>query len=198
MVNWYKSIDKARYLYPEYLVPSHTRPLKGKDSIFAILTDYRDAIQFVHDQSIRAMNMGLTPDEAVEQIRLPSYLESSPYLQEYYGKVEWSVRSVYTGELGWYNGNSTDLHPLTKKKQKNLLLGFATEAQILEEAQKYLENKKFRESLYLSDILLQSNSENKKAKALHVDTLIALGSSDKNAYSRHYYLTKPRRYLEIS
>jgi len=111
LVNWYKSIDKARYLYPEYLVPSHTRPLKGKDSIF---------------------------------------------------------------------------------------LGFATEAQILEEAQKYFENKKFRESLYLSDILLQSNSENKKAKALHVDTLIALGSSDKNAYSRHYYLTKPRRYLEIS
>ncbi len=192
LVNWYKSIDKARYLYPEYLVPSHTRPLKGKDSIFAILTDYRDAIQFVHDQSIRAMNMGLTPDEAVEKIKLPSHLKSSPYLQEYYGKVEWSVRSVYTGELGWYSGNSTDLEPLTKKEQKNLLFGFATESQILEEALKYFENKKYRESLYLSDILLQNDSENKKAKALRVDILIALGSSDKNANSRHYYLTEAK------
>lgn len=191
-VYWYKSIDKARYLYPEYLVPSHTRPLQGRENIYTILTDYRDAIQFVHDQSIRAMNMGLTPGEAAEIIKLPSHLAISPYLQEYYGKVEWSVRSVYTGELGWYSGNSSDLHPLSTTEQRNIFLDLASESQILDLAQKYFDNKKYKESLYLSEILLQKESGSTKAKSLRVDTLLAMGSSEKNANSRHYYLTEAK------
>ena len=66
---WVESLDKMRALRPEHLVPSHTMPISGADKIYEILTDYRDAIQYVHDQTIRGMNRGLTPDELVETIR---------------------------------------------------------------------------------------------------------------------------------
>ncbi len=39
--------------------------------------NYRDAVQYVHDQTIRHMNKGLTPDELVHGVRLP------PHLAEY-------------------------------------------------------------------------------------------------------------------
>ncbi|MCW9033735.1 MAG: alkyl/aryl-sulfatase [Rhodospirillales bacterium] len=71
VLEWAKSLDMMRELEPEFLVPSHTRPLVGKEKILGILTDYRDAIQFVHDQTVRGINMDLGPDEIVERVKLP-------------------------------------------------------------------------------------------------------------------------------
>ena len=53
LMQWVYSIDKIRRLKPEYLVPSHTRHVVGKEKIYTLLTEYRDAIQMVHDQTVR-------------------------------------------------------------------------------------------------------------------------------------------------
>src|SRR3546814_11027429 len=60
---WADSIDKLRALHADVLVPSHTRPLSGAADIEPALTDYRDAIRYVYDQTIRQINQGRTPDE---------------------------------------------------------------------------------------------------------------------------------------
>ena len=46
---WVDSLDHMRSFEPEYLFPSHTKPIEGDDATKA-LTIYRDAIQFIHDQ----------------------------------------------------------------------------------------------------------------------------------------------------
>jgi alkyl sulfatase BDS1-like metallo-beta-lactamase superfamily hydrolase len=96
-LKWSRSIDKMRALEPDHLAPSHTRPVSGAHEVSEILTAYRDGIQYVHDQTIRGINRGLTPDQLVEAVELPPHLKNHPYLQELYGSVEWSVRSIYTG-----------------------------------------------------------------------------------------------------
>ena len=53
-----KAVDLMRRLKPETLIPQHTRPLEGSEEIMETLTAYRDAIQFVHDQTVRYMNKG--------------------------------------------------------------------------------------------------------------------------------------------
>ena len=53
LMQWVYSIDKIRRLKPEFLVPSHTRHVVGKDKVYTLLTEYRDAIQIVHDQTVR-------------------------------------------------------------------------------------------------------------------------------------------------
>jgi alkyl sulfatase BDS1-like metallo-beta-lactamase superfamily hydrolase len=50
---WVKSLDAMRRLEPEFLVPSHTQPLAGKDLIAKQLTDYRDGIQWVYTATVR-------------------------------------------------------------------------------------------------------------------------------------------------
>ena len=114
---WAKSLDKMRKLKPAYLVPSHTRPLQGEEFISQTLMDYRDAIQFVHDQTVYWMNRGLTPNEIVEKVKLPRHLKDSPFLQEFYGQVDWSVRSVFNGYLGWFDGNPSTLNPLPPQQK---------------------------------------------------------------------------------
>ena len=112
LVGWVNSIDLMRYLEPEYLVPSHTRPIVGKENINTLLTTYRDAIQFVHDQTVRLMNLGLDPNEIAERLVLPKHLGDSPYLKEFYGTPEWSSKNVFSGYLGWFDGNPSNLKPL--------------------------------------------------------------------------------------
>jgi len=77
-VPWFTSIDLMREYHAEYLVPTHGRPIVGNDNIENMLTAYRDAIQYVHDQTIRYMNRGYTPDQLVEVVALPPHLAEHP------------------------------------------------------------------------------------------------------------------------
>ena len=189
--HWYQSLDKMRDLNPQYLVPCHTRPIIGAQKIQEILTNYRDAIQYVHDQSIRGMNAGLTPDELAEYIKLPPHLAEAPYLQPFYGKVSWSVRSMFTGNLGWFDGDSADLEPLTRKEQAKLMARLAGgEKELLRHAGELLKEKDYQAALQLTGHLIQLNPENQEAKDVRIKALTALGEKEQNPNARNYYLSE--------
>ena len=188
---WYRSIDKMRDLNPEILIPSHGRPIVGSEKIQKILTNYRDAIQFVHDQSIRGMNMGLTPDELVEFVVLPPHLKSLPYLQEFYGKSSWSARAMFSGNLGWFDGDSASLQPLTRFKQAEMMARLAGgEDELMKHAKEALENGEFQAALQLTGHLIHLKPDNQQAKDIRVKALTALGEREVNPNARHYYLTE--------
>ncbi len=190
-LDWVSSLDHMRKLQPKQLVPSHTLPVKGKDTVLAVLTDYRDAIQYVHDQTVRGMNMGLMPGDLAEQIHLPAHLAKSPYLQEFYGKVHWCVKNIFNGYLGYFNGNPSQLLPLSpnKKAFKLAQLVGGSEA-LLKSAQKAIEDKEFQWALELSDYLERLEDIDKSSvKAIRVKALEHLGSHQSNPNARHYFLT---------
>jgi alkyl sulfatase BDS1-like metallo-beta-lactamase superfamily hydrolase len=188
---WYQSLDKMRDLKAEILVPCHTRPIVGADRIREVLTNYRDAIQYVHDQSIRGINAGLTPDELAEQIQLPPHLAEAPYLQPFYGKVSWSVRSMFVGNLGWFDGDAATLQPLSRKEQARLMVRVAGgEKELMRHAKGFLGEKNFHAALELTGHLMQLNPENAEAKNIRIKALSALGEKEQNPNARHYYLTE--------
>lgn len=189
--NWYKSLDIVRELGPEFLVPSHGRPLSGKKFIYETVTDYRDAIQFVHDQSLRGINAGLHPDDLVEYVKLPEHLAKSPYLQEIYGKVSWSVRSSFNGNLGWFSGDSGDLHPLPKDKAADLIqrLVGGKEA-LLKFTRDSFAQGRHQETLQLTGYLLRLDPNSEEARRLRIASLEILGKKEANANAKHYYLTE--------
>mgnify|MGYP001232950177 FL=1 len=190
LAGWVNSIDMMRYLQPEFLIPSHTRPLAGKDNINKILTTYRDGIQFVHDQTVRLMNLGLGPDDIAEILVLPKHLRDSPFLKEFYGSPGWSAKNVFSGYLGWFNGNPSSLKPLLQMVEAENFIKLAGNWDslftIAEEA--YL-NGEFQWSLQLTDYLLKSKPGETKARLLRQSSLIALGNKESNPNSRYYYLS---------
>lgn len=189
--NWYRSIDIIRDLRPEFLIPCHGRPIVGAEEIYRIATDYRDAIQFVHDQSLRGMNQGMTADDLAEQVKLPEHLAGSPYLQEFYGKVSWSARAMFFGNLGWFSGDSADLQPQSRKNQARMMAEIAGgEDKLLDHLRRYFEKGDFQTALQLSGYLLRLNADNQEAREIRVKALTALGEQEANAPARLYYLTE--------
>jgi alkyl sulfatase BDS1-like metallo-beta-lactamase superfamily hydrolase len=191
VIDWVKSLDKMRVLGAEYLVPHHTRPVAGASEIYETLTNYRDAIQFVHDQTIRLMNKGLSPAEIVDRVKLPSHLARQPYLHEYYGTVPWSVRAVFDGYLGWFGGNATDLFPLPPNERAKRFVNLAgNEQKLMEHAKKAVADKDYQWALELCDQLLQINPDSEIIRKLKAEALRSLGSQQIAATARNYYLTQ--------
>ena len=190
LAGWVNSIDMMRYLQPEFLIPSHTRPLVGQDNINEILTTYRDGIQFVHDQTVRLMNLGLGPDDIAETLVLPKHLGDSPFLKEFYGSPEWSAKNVFSGYLGWFNGNPSSLKPLPQiEEAENFIKLAGGWDSLLATAEGSYSNGEFQWSLQLTDYLLKSKPDDTQAKLLRQSSLVALGNKESNPNSRYYYLS---------
>lgn len=84
---WIASLERMMALNVSYLVQGHMRPVLGKDAVREALTVYRDGIKTILDQTLEGIKKGGTPDELVQEVKLPPELARSPYLQEYYGSV---------------------------------------------------------------------------------------------------------------
>ncbi len=190
---WAHSIDRMRDLEPAYLAPSHTRPISGAEQVAEVLTAYRDAIQFVHDQTVRSMNRGLTPDELVEVVRLPPHLRDHPYLQEVYGTVAWSVRSVFAGYLGWFDGDAATLSPEPPEVRANAYVELAGgEQPMLAAIGRALAEERFAWAAELADHLRRARPGLAAARATEAQALRALGRRSVSPNGRNYYLTQAR------
>ena len=188
---WVYSIDKMRALRPVHLVPSHTRSISGQELVSETLTAYRDAIQFVHDQTIRGINRGLTPDELAEVVKLPPHLAEHPYLQEYYGKVEWSVRGIFNGYLGWFDGDAAGLEPAAPDERAAGMASLAGGAERLRRAaREAVEDGQYAWAAELATHLIRLEPRSSEAKKIKADALRALGQRQINSNARNYYLTQ--------
>ena len=57
----------------------------------------------------------------LQKVKLPKHLAESPYLQPFYGSISSYVRSTFSGYIGWFSGNISDLHPLTVEERAKKL-----------------------------------------------------------------------------
>ena len=187
---WINSLDHMKTFNSEFLFPSHTKPIIGQEKIQDALTIYRDAIQYIHDQTIRLMNQGLYPDEIAEAIELPKNIADSPYLYEFYGTVRWSVKSIFNGYLGWFSGNPSELDPLSRKEKALRISKLAGgENALLEELKTAVKDNDMQWALELSDHLIALDYFIDEVKNLRFEALIYEGSRSSNPNKRNYFLT---------
>ena len=190
VLKWAYSLDNMRALKPEFLVPSHTVPVNGEEAVTRLLRDYRDAIQYVHDQTIRGINQGHGPDQLAREVVLPPHLKNHAWLQEHYGRVSWSVRNIFNGYLGWFGGDAATLTPLSPAERGRALVeafgGLEPAIQLVENA---VVNKRYQWAAELAtEILAMKN--NKRVRALKAEAFRALGYASENPNDRHFYLTQ--------
>jgi alkyl sulfatase BDS1-like metallo-beta-lactamase superfamily hydrolase len=103
------SIERVRDLRPELLVTGHFAPIVGADRINAELTRLRDAIQYIHDQTVAGMNAGKDVWTLMREIALPAEYE----VGQGYGTVAWDVRAIWENYSGWFHHRSTtELYPI--------------------------------------------------------------------------------------
>lgn len=187
---WAHSVDQMGKEGATYLVPGHTRPVFGKQKVAQTLEDYRDAIEFVYDKTIEGMNKGMTPRQLIEYVKLPPELAQKDYLGEYYGNVAWSVRSIFAGHLGWFDGNAVHLAPMTLKEEATRMAAFAGgPVQLLKKAETALTQGDAKWAARLADYLLDLDPEDTRAMAIKADALDTIAETVLSATGRNYIFT---------
>ncbi len=191
---WFTSIDKnLRPLPADFMIPSHGRPLAGRAEVAKVLADYRDAISYVYDQTLRWINKGYLPDDLVERVTLPAALSESEWLGNFYGGVPHSVRQIYVGELGWFNADPTTLAPLSiresSKRYVTLLGGRDAVFGVASDAARDGDHQWAAE---LVSHLVRIDRNDTEARLLKADALRALGYQTPNSNWRNFYLTAAR------
>ena len=195
--DWIASLEKMIELGPEYVVPSHTRPVLGGAAARAALTAYRDGIKSILEQTILGMRQGERPDELVQHVKLAPDLAANPYLQEFYGGVEWTVRGIYADRVGWFDGNAATLVPLPGKDRAAKLVGLiGGPDQVLARGREALAAREFTWAAELADYVLANDGANAGAKRLKAQAFVELGERQINAIARNYYLSSATTLLK--
>ena len=190
---WIKSIDIMRRLRPEHLLPCHTVPIHGEQEIETVLTNYRDAIQWVRDEVIRRANKGYDLDTIAENIKLPPHLAGLHYTKEFYGQVDWSAKGIYTSNLGWFDGRADKLYPMNAKEaaQREIRLMGGPE-KVMQLADVALQQDDIRWSIHLLAKLVDSGMATGNMKKVLDDRLAIsyekLASTLYNLNGRGYLL----------
>ena len=187
---WIASLGLMVDLGADHLVPGHTRPVLGSANVRAALTTYRDGIKSVLDQTLEGMKKGERPDELVQHVTLPPALAASPYLQEFYGTVAWSVRAIYADYAGWFDGNPAKLFPLPEKDRAARVIELTGgREQVLPRASRALATKDFQWAAEPTDYVLAIDDGNVEARRLKAAALGELGERQISAIARNYYLS---------
>jgi alkyl sulfatase BDS1-like metallo-beta-lactamase superfamily hydrolase len=190
---WSYYINEAMDLYAsdtDVLFASHHWPRWGSDRAVDFLTKQRDLYKYVHDQTLRLANHGLTPLEIAEAIALPPKLAAEWYTRGYYGTLNHNAKAVYQRYLGWFDGNPANLHkhpPVDAGKRYVELAGGADA--LIGKARAAFETGDYRWVAELMNHLVFADPSNVDARHLQADAFEQLGYQSESGPWRAFYLT---------
>lgn len=177
--------DRAQVVFA-----SHHWPTWGNAEIVGFLGLQRDLYAYLHDQTLRMLNQGLTGAEIAEVIQLPPALESAWHARGYYGSVSHNVKAIYQRYMGWFDGNPARLwpHPPAALAER-YVEAIGGIDRVVEVARAAYEAGDFRWAATLLDHAVFADAGNDVVKALYADTLEQLGYGAENGTWRNFFLS---------
>lgn len=169
---------------------SHHWPTWGHDEAKTLLRQQRDLYQYLHDQTLRLLNCGLTGSEIAEVLELPPALEASWHAHGYYGSVSHNVKAIYQRYMGWFDGNPSSLwaHPPEEAATRYVECMGGRE-EVLRKARGYLEAGDLRFAAEILKHAVFADDSDADAKELLAGAYERLGFGAENATWRNFYLT---------
>ena len=184
-------LDLYRRIRPTYTVGCHGRPILTAEEGYEVFTAHRDAYSFIYNQSVRAINAGMTPDEMADTVRLPNHLANHPWLYPAYIDSEYAVRGQYRGMVGWYAEDTADLHPPTPLELSQTIVdGFGGTAALIDTARSAYRQRKYNLCANLLSYVLQVEPDDPDARQLKADALRAMAQATPTGIqTRNFFLT---------
>jgi alkyl sulfatase BDS1-like metallo-beta-lactamase superfamily hydrolase len=168
---------------------SHHWPVWGGDHIRAYLEQQRDTYKYMHDQTVRMFNAGMTSREIAEEIALPQSLQNGFSTRGYYGTLRHNSKAVYQGYLGWYDANPANLNSLPPEEAAVRYVELAGGADaLLQKAGAAYDKGEYRWAAELLNHLVFADADNGRAKGLLANTYDQLGYQAESAPWRDVYL----------
>ncbi len=190
--DWIASIDSMIEEEPDHLVGGHTTPMLG--NAVEVLTNYRDAMQWVQERTIEGAKQFMTPDELVEYAALPEHLSNLDYLANYYGSVWGTVRDIYAQNFGWFDGDPLNLHRESPVRQSERIAELVGGVDVLlAKARAAFATDDPLGAAQLAQHVIRLQPDNPEPKLLMADALAIVGERTFNAPARNYTISYANR-----
>ncbi|MFC5698984.1 alkyl/aryl-sulfatase [Pseudomonas sp. GCM10022186] len=191
-LKWGKSIGETLALFgdqAEVKFQSHHWPLWGQAEIADYLKKQRALYKYIHDQTVRMLNLGMNSEEIAEAIKLPPELEKFWPGRGHYGTLKHNAKAVYQRYMGWYDANPANLDKLppqaAAKKYVEYMGGAAA---VLAKARADFDKGEYR---WVAEALKQvvfAEPDNAEAKGLLADSFEQMGYQAESGPWRSAYL----------
>ncbi|NRQ31508.1 MBL fold metallo-hydrolase [Nonomuraea sp. NN258] len=189
---WARYLTEAIALFgheSEVAFASHHWPTWGAENVVRFLSQQRDLYAYLHDQTLRLINKGLTGPEIAEVVRLPPELEQAWHTHGYYGSVNHNVKAIYQRYLGWFDGNPAHLWERTPRESAiRYVECLGGGAAVVAFARRYLEENDLRFAAQLLNHAVFADEGNKAARDLLAEVYTRLGHGCENGTWRNFYL----------
>lgn len=189
--NYIQALEKVLEIGPEWVGGSHIQPLHGKERIVQAVTTYRDAVQYIWDQSVRLINKGYTPVELQHALaQLPDHFWDPPYSVPMYGTAFTAVPEFFTGWVSWFTGDATDMFPSSYGHKADVfteLMGGVDN--VLDAAKRYHGDGDHQIAAELAQLALRADPGSEDARLVKAAALRARGYQEINPIARSWYLT---------
>lgn len=188
-----ETLDRYRSFPIEHLIPGHLRVISGEKRVATFLRNFRDLVQYMQDQAIRAVNRRLDHDEAAREMeaQLPAHLANDPDLAERYHEFSWIAKGMYTKAGGWWNGDIVDLVRVTpSERASNLLELVGSRRKVRKAAEKAFKNGDRGWAAELMRMLVVTDPGDERARTMLARILRTIAYDSNTSNLRHYLLTE--------
>ncbi len=190
---WSKYIDDALVRFgatSDVVFASHHWPRWGHDEVVAYLESQRDSYRFIHDQTLRLANHGLTMNEIAESLVMPASLAADSFNHGFYGTVSHNAKAVYQRYLGWFDANPAHLNPHPPVDVATRYVEFMGGAEaLLDKARVSYEAGDYRWVAEVVNHVVFSDPSHEAARYLQADALEQLGYQSESGPWRDFYLS---------
>lgn len=192
-VGWSNYINEVIELFgdkTDAVFLGHMWPVWGQEQICEWLRMQRDIYRYIHDETLRLANQGLTMNEIAAEISLPEALDTYWSNRGYYGTVSHNSRAVYQKYLGFFDANPAHLDPHTPAEagRRYVELAGGIDA-LLKKAQSSFDAGDFRWVVELVNHAVFADPTHTTARDLQARALEQLGYRSESAIWRNFYLT---------
>jgi alkyl sulfatase BDS1-like metallo-beta-lactamase superfamily hydrolase len=193
---WAGFLNEAVNLYgdrSDTIASSHCWPRFGRAEVKGWLTGQRDNYRYLHDQTVRMMNKGMTQAEIAEALKAPPAIANHWFNKGYYGTYNHNSKAIYQYYLGWYDAVPANLNPDPPEvRSAKLVAAMGGAGKVLGEAKKAMAAGDYRWSSDLLNSLVFADPKNAEGRALLADSYEQQGYQAESAIWRNMFLSAAR------
>ena len=191
-LKWSSYLDETIDLYGpnvDVKFQAHHWPMWGNAKVIDYWKKHRDMYKYMHDQSVRLMNMGYTGIEISNMVKLPAELDKQWYNRGYYGSVKHDTRAIYQRYMGFYDANPTTLDQLPPEQAANKYVEYmGGAAAIIQKAKSDFDRGEYRWVAEALKHVVFADPNNKEGKELLADAYEQMGYQAESGPWRSVYL----------
>ena len=193
---WAGFLNEALNLYgdrSDTIASSHCWPRFGQPEVKGWLSGQRDNYRYLHDQTVRMMNKGMTQAEIAENLKAPPAIANQWFNKGYYGTYSHNSKAIYQYYLGWYDAVPANLNPHPPEiRATKLVAAMGGASKVLAEAKRAMAAGDYRWSSDILNSLVFADPKNAEGRSLLADSYEQQGYQAESAIWRNMYLSAAR------